>query len=817
MKKKFDVEGMTCSACSRAVERAVGKVPGISAAAVNLTTDQLEISYEDEHVTEEMVIAAIEKAGYGANVHHNSKVVKIAVDGMTCSACSSAIERGVGRMDGVNSISVNLTTNIAVIDFDVDMLRVSEIKSKIQKIGYTPKEVIKDEITDYHTIEKENATKIMWLKFKVAMGFTIVLLYLAMGHMVGLPIPAFLHSGMYPLRYALVQLALTIPVIVAGYKFYTVGFKTLIKRNPNMDSLIAVGTSAAIIYSLYATYMISTGVTTYVESLYYETAAVIIALIMLGKYLETRSKSRTSEAIKKLINLQPKEASVIVGKEVVVMRIDEVEVSDIVLVRPGEAIPVDGRITKGGSSIDESMISGESIPVDKTVGDDVVGGSINTNGLLEVETLKIGSDSLLASIIKMVEDAQGQKAPIARIADIISGYFVPIVMAIASLSGIAWFIATGDIRFSLKIFIAVLVIACPCALGLATPTAIMVGTGKGAEHGVFIKSGEALENTHKLNAVVLDKTGTITYGQPEVIDVVPARLGDEVQLLRLIGSAEAGSEHPLAKAIVRKALTVTEEFEEISKFENITGKGIVVSLGPREVMIGNEALMKHKNIALPSEVSVSYYAKQGKTTMLIAVDGSYGGLITVQDPIKESSIIAVKRFRNLGIKTVMLTGDHTDTANAIAAQAGIDEVIAEVMPDQKAAVIEKLIAEGYHTAMVGDGVNDAPALARADVGFAIGSGTDIAAESADVVLMKNDLNDVVTTIELSRATIKNIKQNLFWAFFYNTLGIPLAAGVFHIFGGPLLNPMFAAAAMSMSSVSVVTNALRLKGFKPKPY
>jgi Cu+-exporting ATPase len=563
--------------------------------------------------------------------------------------------------------------------------------------------------------------------------------------------------------------------------------------------------------------MISQGVTDYVMSLYYETAAVIIALIMLGKYLETRSKSRTSEAIKKLISLQPKEASVIVGKDVVVMRIDEVELGDIVLVKPGEAIPVDGEITKGGSSVDESMISGESIPVDKTIGDAVVGGSINTNGLLEIKTLKIGSDSLLASIIKMVEDAQGQKAPIARIADIISGYFVPIVMAIAALSGILWFIATQDVRFSLKIFIAVLVIACPCALGLATPTAIMVGTGKGAEHGVFIKSGEALENTHKLNAVVLDKTGTITYGQPEVIDVVPFENGNEKELLRLIGSAESGSEHPLAKAIVRKAKVAINEFDEITDFENITGKGIVVSLADTQVFIGNEALLLSKNIELPSDVSVSFYAKQGKTTMLIAVDGKYAGLITVQDPIKETSIVAVKRFKSLGIKTVMLTGDHTDTANAIAKQAGIDEVIAEVLPHEKAAVIERLIAEGYHTAMVGDGVNDAPALARADVGFAIGSGTDIAAESADVVLMKNDLNDVVTTIELSRATIRNIKQNLFWAFFYNTLGIPLAAGVFYIFGGPLLNPMFAAAAMSMSSVSVVTNALRLKGFKPKNY
>jgi Cu+-exporting ATPase len=817
MQTKFEVKGMTCSACSRAVERAVGKMPGVTAATVNLATEVLDIAVNDPNLTEADVIAKVEKAGYEAAVLQDKKEVKIAVDGMTCSACSAAVERGLGKMAGVNSVSVNLTTNIALVEFDANALRVSEIKSKIQKIGYTPKEVIRDDQVDYHAQEKQNATRIMWIKFLVAIGFTLPLFYVAMGHMVGLPMPMWLHPEMNPLRFALIQLALTLPVVAAGYKFYTVGFKTLIKRSPNMDSLIAVGTTAAIVYSMYATYMISQGVHSYVMSLYYETAGVIIALIMLGKYLETRSKSRTSEAIKKLISLQPKEASVKVGEDVVVMRIDEVELGDVVIVKPGEAIPVDGEILKGSASIDESMISGESIPVDKVIGDPVVGGSINSNGLLEIETKKVGSDSLLSQIIKMVEDAQGQKAPIARIADIISGYFVPVVMVIALVSGLAWFTATQDLVFSLKIFIAVLVIACPCALGLATPTAIMVGTGKGAEHGVFIKSGEALENTHKLDAVVLDKTGTITHGQPEVIDVLPEANYSQEDILMWIGSAEAGSEHPLAKAIVRKAKTVVDRFKSIDDFENITGQGIAVNIEGQSVMIGNEKLMHEKGIEIPSHVSVSAYAKLGKTTMLIAIGNVFAGLITVQDPIKESSIVAVKRFKALGIKTVMLTGDHTDTAKAIAAQAGIDEVIAEVMPHEKAEVIDRLMGQDFHTAMVGDGVNDAPALAKANVGFAIGSGTDIAAESADVVLMKNDLNDVVTTIELSRSTIKNIKQNLFWAFFYNSLGIPLAAGLLYVFGGPLLNPMFAAAAMSLSSVSVVTNALRLKRFKPQAY
>lgn len=750
----------------------------------------------------------------GTNMEQSEKQIKIAIEGMTCSACSSAVERGLKKMEGVNSVSVNLTTNLALVEFNPEQLRVSEIKAKIQKIGYTPKELVQEAPTGERYQTHQNEAQKMKVKLWVAIIFTIPLFYISMGHMVGFWLPKILDSHHYPLNFALIQLFLTLPVFVAGHKFYTVGFKTLIKRNPNMDSLIALGTTSALLYSLYATVQIGRGEFSYSMFLYYETAAVIITLVMLGKYLETRSKSRTNEAIKKLINLQPKEAMVIVGEATVMMRIDEVEKADIVRVKPGEAIPVDGIIVKGSSSIDESMISGESIPVDKTIGDKVVGGSINTNGLLEVEVQKVGSESLLAQIIRMVEDAQGKKAPIAGVADIITGYFVPVVMLIALISGVAWFIGTGDLIFSLKNFIAVLVIACPCALGLATPTAIMVGTGKGAEYGVFIKSGEALENTHKLNAVVLDKTGTITHGQPEVIDVLPIDKYSVEALLRLIGSAESGSEHPLAKAIVRKAQSQITDFYPIDDFQSITGQGVVVMVNGQSVMIGNEALLKNQGVMLPPEISVAMYAKTGKTTMLIGVDGNYAGLITVQDPIKESSIHAIARFKALGIKTVMLTGDHKDTAMAIAAQAGIDEVIAEVMPDEKAAVIDKLMREGYHTAMVGDGVNDAPALAKADVGFAIGSGTDIAAESADVVLMKNDLNDVVTTIELSRATLKNIKQNLFWAFFYNTLGIPVAAGVLYLFGGPLLNPIFAAAAMSLSSVSVVTNALRLKTFKP---
>jgi len=692
-------------------------------------------------------------------------------------------------------------------------VRLSEIKGAIKKAGYTPLDIEREELRDEDQDKKEKEIKVMWTKFVVAMAFTIPLLYIAMGHMAGLPLPEIINPHFNPLNFALIQLGLTIPVMIAGYKFYTIGFKALFRRSPNMDSLIAVGTSAAVIYGLYATYKIMNGYTEYAKDLYFETAGVIIALIMLGKYLEIRSKGKTSEAIKKLVGLQPKTATVIQGGEEITIPIEEVEEGDIILVKPGEKIPVDGEVVEGHSSVDESMLTGESIPVEKNIGDKVVGASINKNGVLKFRATKVGKDTALAQIIKLVEEAQGSKAPIAKLADIIAGYFVPIVMAIAVISGLLWYITGSSAVFALTIFISVLVIACPCALGLATPTAIMVGTGKGAELGVLIKSGVALESAYKIETIVFDKTGTITEGKPRVTDIITRDKGKEDRLLGIAATAERGSEHPLGEAIVREAKEKNIPFLNAEDFYAIPGHGIEVSIEGDKVLLGNEKLMRDRNIEVVLKDESARLADEGKTPMFIAINNKLEGIIAVADVVKESSSEAIKRLHDMGIEVAMITGDNKRTAQAIAKQVGIDIVLAEVLPEDKANEVKKLQEKGKKVAMVGDGINDAPALAMADIGIAIGSGTDVAMESADVVLMKSDLVDVVTAIKLSKSTIRNIKQNLFWAFAYNTAGIPLAAGLFYALGGPKLNPMFAAAAMSMSSVSVVTNALRLRKFK----
>lgn len=816
--EQLKIIGMTCAACAKAAERAVSKLKGVSKANVNFATEKLNVEYDSSKVNTEAIKAAVAKAGYEAQEEKNTKEIAMPISGMTCAACAKAVERAVGKLQGVESVAVNFATEKANIKYDPAQTRLSEIKQAISKAGYTALEIEAGNKTDEDKERKEKEIKTLWTKFIVSAVFSVPLLYIAMVPMiswVSLPFPGGLDPMQYPLIYALIELALTIPVIIAGHKFYTVGFKAILRRSPNMDSLIAMGTTAAILYSVYSIYRISIGDFGHVEDLYFETAGVIITLILLGKSLEAVSKGRTSEAIKKLMGLAPKTAIVIQDGKEIEIPIEEVEVGDILLTKPGEKVPVDGEVIEGSTSIDESMLTGESMPVEKKPGDKVIGASINKNGMIKFRATKVGSDTALAQIIKLVEDAQGSKAPIAQMADVVSGYFVPIVFVIAIVSALAWYLTGQNEVFALTIFISVLVIACPCALGLATPTAIMVGTGKGAEYGVLIKGGEALESTHKIKTIVFDKTGTITEGRPEVTDIITTDIVDRLKLLQIAASAEKGSEHPLGEAIVKGAEKEGLDTIKIDRFSAIPGHGIEVALDGKTVFLGNRKLMLEKEVNLTAlETESDRLASEGKTPMYISFGSELAGIIAVADVVKESSANAIKKLHQMGIEVAMITGDNKRTAEAIAKQVGIDRVLAEVLPEDKASEVKKLQEEGKKVAMVGDGINDAPALAQADIGIAIGSGTDVAMESADIVLMRSDLMDVPTAIQLSKSTIRNIKQNLFWAFAYNTAGIPLAAGILYIFGGPRLNPIFAAAAMSLSSVSVLTNALRLKNFKP---
>ena len=741
------------------------------------------------------------------------KIFKI--EGMTCSACSRHVERTAKKLTGTIEASVNLATEKLTIKFDEAQLTSEQIMSAVEKAGYKAIDEEGIEKSDREKDQREEEIKSLWKRFLISLVFTIPLLIISMGHMVGYSLPDFICPGVSPRTFALSQLILTTPVMLVGEKFFRVGIKTLLKRSPNMDSLIAIGTSAAYIYGVYAVVKIFAGDVQFAHVLYFESAATILLLITLGKYLESVSKGKTSEAIKKLMGLAPKTARVErEGKETIIP-LEEVKVGDIIIIKPGDKVPVDGVVTDGTTSIDESMLTGESIPVEKSKGSPIIGASINKNGTIKYCATKVGKDTALAQIIKLVEDAQGSKAPIAKLADIISGYFVPVVMGLAVISGGAWYLATGNIEFALTIFISVLVIACPCALGLATPTAIMIGTGKGAEYGILIKSGEALETAHKIQTVIFDKTGTITEGKPKVTDIVTENGISREELLILAASAEKGSEHPLGEAIVKATEEKELQLKKVNHFMAIPGHGIEVIIDKKDILLGNEKLMRERNIELKSlEMKSHTFAEEGKTPMYIAIDGVAAGIIAVADTVKESSKNAIEVLHRMGIEVAMITGDNKRTAQAIAKQVGIDRVFAEVLPKDKAAEVKRLQKEGKKVAMVGDGINDAPALAQADIGIAIGSGTDVAIESADIVLMRSDLMDVSTAIKLSRQTIKNIKQNLVWAFGYNILGIPVAMGILHIFGGPLLSPMIAGAAMSFSSVSVVTNALRLKGFKP---
>ena len=735
------------------------------------------------------------------------------VTGMSCASCARTVENALNKNEDIKA-SVNIATEKVNIEYDENKYNFEKIKKIVENSGYGLVETLSEE---QKMQMDEDKIKSLKNKLILAAVFAIPLIYISMGHMMGIHLPDIVNPKKNAAIYSIVQLLLTIPVVYAGKDFFIHGFKNLVRKSPTMDSLIAMGASAAIIYSLYATYMTITVDPEYHMNLYFESAGTIITLILLGKLLEARTKGQTSSAIKKLIGLQPKKAKIIENGSEKEVLIENIKVGDIIVVKPGEKIAVDGKIVSGNTSVDEAMITGESIPVSKNPGDKVIGGSINKNGSIQFEATEIGKDTVLSQIIKLVEEAQGSKAPISRMADIVAGYFVPIVIVIATVTGIIWFISGSGLTAALTFFISVLVIACPCALGLATPTSIMVGTGKGAENGILIKSGEALETAHKIKTIVLDKTGTITKGKPVLTDLKVYNNFDRNEILQLAASAENNSEHPLAEAIVNGAKERNVEFKQYDKFRAMPGYGIRATIDDKEIQIGNRKLMASRKISTEAaEKDYEILSNEGKTPMFISVNNELAGLIAVADVVKETSKGAIERMHKLGLKVIMLTGDNEKTAKYIAKEVGIDKVIAEILPFQKSEEVKKLQEAGEFVAMVGDGINDSPALAQANVGIAIGSGTDVAIESADIVLIRNDLNDVAGAIALSKATITNIKENLFWAFFYNVIGIPFAAGIFYaFFNGPKLDPMIAAFAMSLSSVSVLMNALRLKFFKVK--
>ena len=729
------------------------------------------------------------------------------ITGMTCAACSARVERVTSKIEGVSSATVNLVAGRLTVEINKKEL-IEAIINAVTKAGFGIEPLRNNE----DTYDKHDRIKALRRRFILSAVFALPLLIVAMGPMWGMPVPDIISPQLNPLNYGLLQLLLTLPIVALGYKFYTVGFKNIVKLSPNMDSLIALGSAAALGYSIYSLYLLYCGNAHAVHGLYFESAGVILTLITLGKTLEAVSMGKTGEAIRKLLALVPKTATVVRDGVDVEIPLEEIVVGDILRIRPGDKLPVDGVVVEGESAVDESMLTGEALPIDKTEGDKVFAATINKNGSFLMKAEKLGRDTAISSIIALVENAQSAKAPIARIADKVAGIFVPIVCGIALLSFIIWMIAGEGFEFALTVLISVLVIACPCALGLATPTAIMVGTGKGATKGILIKSGEALETAHKISAVVFDKTGTITKGSPQVTDVISLCDLTEDEILSLAASLEKGSEHPIASAIIEKAEASEVEILTTDSFSSFGGKGVSAEIKGVPFLLGNPRFLEERGVAIENSPHPNLTEK-GKTPILLASRGKLLGVIGVADEIKSTSAEAIEQLHKMGIKTYMLTGDNQRTAEWVAELTGIDKVIAEVLPEDKAKFVEKLKAEGQTVAMVGDGINDAPALTVADVGIAIGSGTDVAMESADIVLMKSDLLAVADAVRLSKRTMRIIKQNLFWAFGYNTLGIPVAAGLLYAFGGPLLSPMIGAAAMSLSSVSVLSNALRLRRFK----
>ena len=753
----------------------------------------------------------------------DNKKLELKIDGISCQACVAKIERKLSRTDGVEKALVNISNNMADIEYDEKEIKASEIMKIIEKLGYTPKrrEDLKDKEEAFRA---EKKLKSELTKSKIAIVLSLILMYISMSHMFGLPVPHIIYPVDHIFNYVAIQFIIAVTVMIIGKRFYKVGFRQLFMLSPNMDSLVAVGTSSAFIYSLYISYKIFADNNIHLmHSLYYESAAMIIAFVMLGKYLETLSKGKASAAIKKLVNFQAKKANIIRNGEIVEIDINEVSKGDIVFIKPGEKIPVDGTIIEGHSTIDEAMITGESIPVEKLENDKVYSGSINKDGALKVVVNATEGETLISKIAKLVEDAQMTKAPIARLADKVSLIFVPTVIFIAIFAALLWWflikynvvsVSQNHFEFVLTIFISILIIACPCSLGLATPTAIMVGTGKGAELGILIKSGEALEKLNEIDTIVFDKTGTLTEGTPKVIDIVS--IGNALskdEILKIAASMEVNSEHPLGKAVYDEAKEKNVELYDVKKFLSISGRGVIGEIEEKKYLLGNKKLVLDNGISNLYEEEIHRYELEGKTTILLADEEKLIAFITLADVVRNESIKLIEKLKKENIKTYMLTGDNERTAKVIAKKLGIDDVIAEVSPEDKYKKVKDLQEQGRKVVMVGDGVNDSPALAQADVGMAIGSGTDIAIESADIVLMSKDIETILTAIRLSKATIKNIKENLFWAFFYNSCGIPIAGGLLYLFTGHLLNPMLAGLAMGLSSVSVVTNALRLKRFK----
>lgn len=795
---KVPITGMTCAACANRIEKGLKKLEGVESANVNLALEKATIRYNPDKTSTHMFEKKIEDLGYGIA----SERVEMEIYGMTCAACSSRIEKGLNKLSGIKMASVNLALETATVEYNPEQVSVEDILQKVSKLGYEAK--VKQEEQEAQNY-REKEIKKQYQKFIVSLILSLPLLWSMVGHFEFtsfIYVPSLFMNPWF-------QLLLATPVqFIIGMQFYVGAYKALKNKSANMDVLVALGTSAAYFYSLYQS-IISIGTHAHMLELYYETSSILITLIILGKLFEARAKGRSSEAIKKLMGLQSKTAFVIRDGNEMEVPLEQVIVGDILSIKPGEKVPVDGEIVEGRSSLDESMLTGESVPVDKTIGDSVIGATLNKNGFLKIQATKVGKDTALAQIIKVVEEAQGSKAPIQRLADQISGVFVPIVVGIAILTFIIWYVWVnpGEFAVALENMIAVLVIACPCALGLATPTSIMAGSGRAAEYGVLFKGGEHLEMTHRITTVVLDKTGTVTNGKPVLTNVIIDGNMEETLFSQLVASAEKQSEHPLAEAIVNGVTDKGISLEEIKEFEAIPGYGIKAKVGERELLVGTRRLMgKYKIEISAAERKMEQLEEDGKTAMLVAIDGVYMGLIAVADTVKETSKTAIKRLKDLGLEVIMMTGDNQRTAEAIAKEVGIDSVIAEVLPEGKAEEVKKLQKQGKQVAMVGDGINDAPALAIADIGMAIGTGTDVAMEAADITLMRGDLNSIADAIMLSKKTIRNIKQNLFWAFGYNTLGIPVAALGF-------LAPWLAGAAMAFSSVSVVLNALRLQRVK----